>query len=139
MSQKFRMALYNMNKDMHLTCIQPYYIILELYQVEFWAGHQVNWLLLFAIKKGFIFIGMWQYVEKLRIAPFAQSFVIFWRNMTALPPGIEEAAFIFHVSRGNWSAAFSAPILQYFATIDNLSVDHNYVIKLRPVVKLYGF
>ncbi len=50
--------------------------------------------------------------------------------MTALPPGIEEAAFIFHVSRGNWSAAFSAPILQYFATIDNLSVGQAYEIQL---------
>ncbi len=57
-------------------------------------------------------------------------FLVFWRNMTALPPGIEEAAFIFHVSRGNWPAAFSAPILQYFATIDNLSVDQNYDIQV---------
>ncbi len=69
---------------------------------------------------------MWRYADKLRITSFAQSILVFWRNITALPPGLEEAAFIFHVSRGNWSAPFSAPILQYFATIDNLSVGQAY-------------
>ncbi len=81
---------------------------------------------------------MWQYVDKLSIAPFAQSFIVFWRNMTALPPGIEEAAFIFHVSRGNWSASFSAPILQHFATIDNLSVGHAYEIQLAVGPRWFG-
>ncbi len=95
-----------------------------------WTGHQVHVLLLLAIKNVLFFIGMWQHVDKLSIAPFAQSILVFWRNITALPPGIEEAAFIFHVSRGNWSASFSAPILQYFATIDNVSVGQAYEIEL---------
>ncbi len=76
------------------------------------------------------FVDIRQYLSAFRIGRFANSVLFCWKNLTALPPGIIEAAIILRVSRGNWTFFVTAPILQYYANIDNLDSGQYYKIQL---------
>ncbi len=75
------------------------------------------------------FVDIGQYLSAFRIGRFANSVLICWKNRTTLPPGIIEASMIFRVSRNNWTSYFTAPILQYYANIDNLDSGQYYKIQ----------
>ncbi len=86
-------------------------------------------MMFFFTKKVFVLPEIQNYVDRIRVAHFAKSILVYRNNSTALPTEIEEAAFILKASRGNWTSAVTAPILQYYASIDNLSVGRGYKIQ----------